>query len=279
MVVMSKEIAEKLLGTKKVIGMNDRLTIIGVGAIMTTDGVSDIMKDLAKAFVRINKANGDACWEKEYIFVSYLVKANNRTAYIVRPKNIVSDTIKVDYYHRDINIDDVEFDLYVSTVYMDTLDIKVSDMSMYESFVGNEHIELNYIIEGMIAGYNGVESVDRREWMEQHLEPLVMWVKNVSYVDKLFTYDATLVLKAMIYFCEMNQDKHNNSVLDGFKNFIAHYTTAKKISDISSFSSVEFYIPELKTMHPYTQSIIKHIMGEMYLILVHALLKVELMGN
>ena len=153
--------------------------------------------------------------------------------------------------------------------------IGVSDMSMYESFVGNEHIEMNCIIEGMIAGYNGVESVNRREWMEQHLEPLVMWVKNVSYVDKLDTDDATLVLKAMIYFCEMNQDKHNNSVLDGFKNFLAHYTTAKKISDISSFSSIGFYIPELKTMHPYTQSIIKHIMGEMYLILVHALLNVD----
>lgn len=147
------------------------------------------------------------------------------------------------------------------------------DISMYEIFTGNKHIEINYIIEGMVSGYNSVQSEMRRAWMEEHCEPIISWVENSKYHKKLDIDDTRMILKAMIYFCEMNQDINNNSILSGFKNFVAHYTRANNISEINTDMSIDDYIPELKTMHPYTQAIVRHIMGELFINLTDALIK------
>ncbi len=54
----------------------------------------------------------------------------------------------------------------------------------------------------------------------------------------------------------------------GFTDFISHLTTCDnlKYERNNIDKDVEFYIPTLEDLHPVTQSVIKVIFGELYLI-------------
>ena len=159
-----------------------------------------------------------------------------------------------------------------NAVGIEELEGSKKEVSLYEGFVGMKYLECDYMIEGLLMGYNSVQDKLRRGWMAETIYSIEVWTQNPKLIISDDTKEDILeISKAFVYFIEMNQDNNNQLLLDGFKNFIAHYTS--NCDRYATDKSVEFFIPELKDMHPITQMVTKYIFGELLLLFVNILIK------